>query len=701
MNIKFLAVALSFISAISLSLVSCSDDPGVENYYTSTKEYASDYLLNRSQYSDYVQILQRARGESGSLRLVDLLGTYGSYTVFAPTNEAIQIYLASKGYTKIEQLSDADCDTIALNSIIEQAYFTTDVCDGTYSTANMLAQYLSITSDTLKDAQGNYDLTPGGEYQLALHINASSLLTHYDDSVSNGVVHTVDRVVLTNTDFLPDFVERDSAISLYSAAIKATHLADSLRKYIDDTYTVGADSIDYTNDALTFPTATESDNVAYMEKRYFKFTLFAVKDEILEEKYGIKTLDDLDAKAHELYDPMYPEDANITDYTDRRNALNRFISYHLLDRYGSYYSLTAVDGEKSTLAVNWNRRKMDITDWYETMMPYSIIKCSYPSGSAEGLYINRRGVQSRPDERGIFVRGAKLSKPSEMGVANTCVNGIYHYIDDIIAYDDQTQNVVCNDRMRIDATTLSPDFMSNGPLNQAARGHYTATNYENGKYGTYDQTTNRNNKNWSSGFKPGSARNFTYDSNTHLHVRPRVLSFWSYQGDEVTILGVFDFTVKLPPVPKGTYELRLFTCVDFTSRGIIQVYIDGVPQGIPFDMRPSGTILFGWQSDSSLGDEDAIAAADKAYHNNGWMKGPKSYYSATSESGGTQGQCFRDAANTIRKVLGNFVSDGKTEHYVRFQQKLEGSLTNAMNFDFLELVPSSVYNNEYYAEDRW
>lgn len=701
MNIKFLAVALSFISAISLSLVSCSDDPGVENYYTSTKEYASDYLLNRSQYSDYVQILQRARGESGSLRLVDLLGTYGSYTVFAPTNEAIQIYLASKGYTKIEQLSDADCDTIALNSIIEQAYFTTDVCDGTYSTANMLAQYLSITSDTLKDAQGNYDLTPGGEYQLALHINASSLLTHYDDSVSNGVVHTVDRVVLTNTDFLPDFVERDSAISLYSAAIKATHLADSLRKYIDDTYTVGADSIDYTNDALTFPTATESDNVAYMEKRYFKFTLFAVKDEILEEKYGIKTLDDLDAKAHELYDPMYPEDANITDYTDRRNALNRFISYHLLDRYGSYYSLTAVDGEKSTLAVNWNRRKMDITDWYETMMPYSILKCSYPSGSAEGLYINRRGVQSRPDERGIFVRGAKLSKPSEMGVANTCVNGIYHYIDDIIAYDDQTQNVVCNDRMRIDATTLSPDFMSNGPLNQAARGHYTATNYENGKYGTYDQTTNRNNKNWSSGFKPGSARNFTYDSNTHLHVRPRVLSFWSYQGDEVTILGVFDFTVKLPPVPKGTYELRLFTCVDFTSRGIIQVYIDGVPQGIPFDMRPSGTILFGWQSDSSLGDEDAIAAADKAYHNNGWMKGPKSYYSATSESGGTQGQCFRDAANTIRKVLGNFVSDGKTEHYVRFQQKLEGSLTNAMNFDFLELVPSSVYNNEYYAEDRW
>ena len=168
----------------------------------------------------------------------------------------------------------------------------------------------------------------------------------------------------------------------------------------------------------------------------------------------------------------------------------------------------------------------------------------------------------------------------------------------------------------------------------------------------------------------------------------------------MTILGRFDFTVKIPPVPKGEYELRLFTCVEFNNRGIIQVYLDGVPQGIPFDMRPGGQTLFGWQSDSNLGDEDAIAAFDKSIHNLGWMKGPKSYYSASSESGGGKGSCFRDLNRTVRKVLGHFTSDGKTDHYVRFQQKLE-STTNAMNFDFLEICPSTVYNNEYVAEDRW
>lgn len=688
MNNKLFAAVLSVLAMIQIGFVSCSDDPGADSYYTSTSEYASDYLQNREQFSKYVQILARATGADSTkeLRLVDLLGTYGSYTVFAPTNDAIDEFLASKGANSVDELSKEDCDTIALNSIIEQAYFTTDVSDGPYPKSNMLDQYLTITCDS--------DVT-SGSVELVMYINSDAQLIHADDSVSNGVVHTVNKVVLANTDFMSDFLAKDENIKLFTTALEMCHLNDSLKKYIDESYSVGDDSIDWTNDALVFSTASEYDNVAYMEHRYFKYTAFVCPDSVLAAKYGITDMDGLVAKAHELYDPMYPEDADNTDYTDRRNALNRFISYHLLDRYGSYYTLTCVDGANSTLAKNWNRTKWDIADWYETMMPYSILKCSFPAGTQSGLYINRRGVMSHADERGIFHRGAKVTPSSEMGRTQTCVNGIYHYIDDIIAYDKTTQEEVLNERMRIDASTLSPDFMTS-----EARGHYTNSSYENGKYGTWDATSNHNNKNLAVGFKAGAAKNFTYDSNTHLHVRPRVLSFWSYQGDEVTILGIFDFVVKLPPVPKGNYELRLFTCVNFSNRGIIQVYIDDVPQGIPFDMRPSGTTLFGWKSDSSLGDEDAIAAFDKSIHNLGWMKGPMSYYSASSESGGSHGTLFRNADNTIRKVLGTFTSDGKTDHYVRFQQKLE-STTNAMNFDFIELCPSSVYDNEYIAEDRW
>ena len=69
------------------------------------------------------------------------------------------------------------------------------------------------------------------------------------------------------------------------------------------------DSCTWTNDKLCIFTAQEYDNVAYPEKRYYNFTAFMVPDSILAEKYGITNLDGLRAKAKELYEPMYPEDA--------------------------------------------------------------------------------------------------------------------------------------------------------------------------------------------------------------------------------------------------------------------------------------------------------------------------------------------------------------------------------------------------------
>ena len=546
-----------------------------------------------------------------------------------------------------------------------------------------------------------------------LQINAQEFLYINGDAIPlSSIKRITSSYAEEHPDLLPFGLKEDENIKLFTSALEVTGLADSLKYAIDETYSVGKDSIDWTTDALVFPFASaEYDNVAYMEHRYFKYTLFICPDSVLKEKYGITDLNGLRAKAKELYDPMYPEDAGVTDETDRRNSLNRFISYHILDRAASYYQLTCVDGGNNTLANNWVRDKWDISDWYETMMPHSIMKFSFPMGSQEGLYINRRGVMSFPDERGVFVRGTKVTEPSRMGHRNTLVNGMYYYIDDIVAYDQQTQEVVLDERMRIDASTLSPDFMTSG-----ARGHYTMSPYEGGKYGMWDDTRSHNNKQRCLGFKPGSAKNFEFDNNTHLHVRPRTLSFWSYQGDEVAILGMFDVTVKLPPVPKGKYELRLGTFVNFPNRGIVQFYIDDVPQGEPVDMCPNGRQLFGWKSDSELAnksvwneelqqwntvyDEEAIIAFDKEIHALGWMKGPKSYYGASSESGGVKGSCFRDMDNTIRKVIGHFTSDGKTDHYVRFKQMLESTL-NAMNFDYIEIVPSSVYDNPEYDEDQW
>lgn len=694
-NFKFLAAAVALIATMQFSLLSCSDDPGVENYYTTTKEYASDYLLNRSQYSMFVQILQRATGERGDLRLVDMLGAYGTYTVFAPTNEAVEQMLAARGLTSLDSLTKEDCDTIALNSIIEQAFFTTDYSNTQYPKANMLEHIMSISVDTL--------VQEDGDVKLKLMINKTAQLIHADDSVCNGVVHTVDQVVNTSNDLLPTVLEADSLISIYNQALRATKVSELMEAYLDETYgfvsdQARIDSCTWTNNALCIHTAVEYDNVAYPEKRYFNFTAFMVPDSILKQRYGITDLDGLRAKAKELYDPMYPEDADVTDETDRRNSLNRFISYHIIDRLGTYYKLTSIDGGR--LSNNFNRRKWDNCDWYPTLMPYSTMKVSFPSGTQAGLYINRRGVQSRADERGVFVRGARIAPVDEGPQQPNAVNGIYHYIDDIIAYDEVTQTQVFNDRLRLDCTTLSPDFMTKLTDGEIARGHTSAhfTSQDQNRYGAGGQgAIAASNVDHGVGFKAGYVRNFEFNDNTHIHVRGRVLNYWSYQADEVTVKGPFDVIIKLPPVPEGDYEIRFMTCVDFPSRGIVQAYIDDVPQGIPFDMRPGGVQLFGWQNDASLGDDDGITAFDKAIHNLGWMKGPACYSPGQHDSYG--GDPMRQLPNTIRRVLGRFHTDGKSDHYLRMQQKMESG--GEMNFDFIELCPSSVYNNEYYAEDKW
>ena len=512
-------------------------------------------------------------------------------------------------------------------------------------------------------------------------------------------------------------LKNDKSISLYVAALEATGCIGSLKCYTDPSYgfvseQARLDSCYWTNDDLCIFTDMSYDNVAYPDQRYYNFTAFMVPDAVLAEKYGITDLDGLRAKAKELYDPVYPEDAEVADETDRRNSLNRFISYHILNRWGTYYTLTAYDNNK--LANNFNRRKIDIADWYETLMPHSLMKFSFPSGTQAGLYINRRGVQSREDERGVYIRGAMV-EPSLLGAAALGINGAYHYIDDIAAYDEQTQKVVLDERMRINCTTLSPDFMTRLSDGSTARGHVTTNPANDGLYGRGSQgKVAANNTDHAVGFKPGFVRNFEFDEDTHLHVSVRTLKTDLYQGDAVIVKGPYDLKVKLPSLPAGKYEVRLGTMVDLTSLGVIQFYIDDIPQGEPCDMRQDAVTLFGYKSDAQILDKSSyyysydeddapeeekaiIAAYEKEIRALGWMKGPNSYIWGENDSWG--GTTFRNQNNTVRKIIGTFTTDGKSDHYLRLQQMMESG--GKLDFDYIELVPESVYDNAEFPETLW
>ena len=285
-----LLIGIAFlVSPIFVS--SCSDEPDADNFYTFTGEMVTDYLRNRSdRYSNFIEVLQRAE-------VYDLLSTYGEFTCFAPTNNAMSTFLKQKGLTSVAQLSKEDCDTIAYTHLIKRTYFTTDLNDGAVPTSNMLDRYLVISNDTM------------GNNQIIYFINKNARMIVRDDSVENGVVHTLDQVVTPSNDMLPDLLAKDERITLWYSALVATGLDDSLRLFLDERYTIGEDSV---IDGVPYHTAVEYETAFYPGTRKYAYTAFVEPDSIFN-LYGIFTLEDLKTYAKGVYDMTYPQDAGLYD----------------------------------------------------------------------------------------------------------------------------------------------------------------------------------------------------------------------------------------------------------------------------------------------------------------------------------------------------------------------------------------------------
>lgn len=105
-----LLAAVAFIANI---VVSCNDDDFPDNYYTATEVTAAGFLQqNPERFSSFTRILQRSN-------FLSTLSTYGEYTLFAPTNDAVSTYLSSCGYQSVEDIPQNVCDTIARTHIVK------------------------------------------------------------------------------------------------------------------------------------------------------------------------------------------------------------------------------------------------------------------------------------------------------------------------------------------------------------------------------------------------------------------------------------------------------------------------------------------------------------------------------------------------------------------------------------------------------
>jgi uncharacterized surface protein with fasciclin (FAS1) repeats len=650
----------SFLLPLSSFLViplvtSCNDDDSDAplNFYSSVRETAAGFIeADEARFSDFKAILEKSN-------YLGMLKTYGHYTVFVPTNEAIQQYLTENGYASVEMLPKEICDTLSRTHIVnDKAYFTTDM-GGEVAPVNMNDNYINMTSDS--DVVNNN--------ALVFYVNEDSRLIQRDDSVTNGVVHVVDRVIKASNDLLPALLEKNPNLTIFCQALRLTGMADSLMKYIDERYenliknTPGASDSIVGGKGWKVPYGTANDGSSskqtptwYPDHRKFMYTAFVETDSIYRAN-GISDLEALKEYAKKIYDEAYPGDAGKydNDFRDRRNPLNRFVSYHLINRKGSREYWVHCKGEIYANKFLFNIA--DPEDYFETMAPHTIMRfCSNPG---EEIFINRKGG---PKNSKVEVRGVRVLKDN----GGECNNGIYHYIDDILVYSKNVRENVLNRRIRIDGTCLSPDFM-----NARARIYYM---------GKAEQMI---------GFKNGFLTDFKlHNSNTFIGCGNEQTGWRHYQGSGVCITGEkFDASVKLPPVPyDGTYEVRLgYSLGD--DRGIAQVYLNDNPCGIPVSFRNLDSNI-GFVDDT--GDEEEDRANDKAMRNRGYMKAMDSY--------GSEAEPFRIYGNDVRRILVRQYMSSNQDYWLRFRQILPGA-TLYMSIDYIELCPKDVYDNPE-GEDR-
>ena len=643
MMMKLFGVAL-FILHTSF-YISCSDDDSDAplNFYSSVRLTAAGFIeADEAQFSDFKYILERSN-------YLAMLKTYGHYTVFVPTNDAIRQYLQENGYSSLDALPVEQCDTLSRIHIVQdKAYFTTDM-GGKVSPHNMNNNDIVMTSDS--------DVTNNNA--LLIYVNEHARIIQKDDSVTNGVVHVIDHVITASNQFLPALMEEDPNLTIFCQALRLTGMSDSLMKYNDATYTVDPDSA-WGGKGFKVPYGTANDGTAskqcktwYPIDRYYMFTAFVETDSVYHAN-GINNLDDLKAYAKKVYDESYPADAGKydEDFKDRRNPLNRFVSYHLINRTGPREYWVHCKGDIYTNKFLFNI--YDPEDYFETMAPHTLIRfCSNPG---EEIYINRVGLKARYTVRGVGV----------LNNNNYCRNGRYIYIDDILTYSKKVREEVLNRRIRIDGSCLSPDFM-NG----------------------YARMYHMGEEEMMIGFKNGFLTDFKmHNASTFIGCGNEQTGWRHYQGSGVCITGEkFDASVKLPPVPHdGTYEVRLgYSLGD--DRGIAQVYLNNNPCGIPISFRNFDSNI-GWEADTD--DEEENKAIDKAMRNRGFMKAMDSY--------GSTSEPFRTYTNDVRRILTKQYMYADQEYWLRFRQILSGS-TLYMSIDYIELCPKDVYDSPE-GEDR-
>lgn len=671
-----------------------------ESYYTFTGEMMSDYMKSRPEYSEFVTIVNRAAQSQRGVNLMDLLSTYGQYTLFLPTNEAVNVYLEENGYASVNDIPYDVCDTIARTHMISGISYTTVDMDGSsLSKVNMNDRYVATDSafsyvyngeifytDSTRDERV---LPEWGEPTPTVKLNGFSYVVTAlsNDSVENGIVHTVNRLLSSSNKTLIDLMIENPNISLFTQALEVTGLADTMRLKIKDAKW-DVERKKYEDRSVY--SGAQWDYCHVPEEKKYGFTAFACPNEVLAHRYSINNMQDFYNYAKTIYggqDIDVNDPASAQYLKSDESPLRKLVGYNCLDRLGVYDMLTTICTIERTM--------VNPTEWYSTMLPLSTVKCErltvtrFINGQGRtgevrnDLYLNRGDMS-----RGCYVPGVHVDRTVAGNYQQSAVNGYYYTTDGLVDYGEDTQRDIFNTRIRMDLYTFFPELANN-----SIRDGRTTNSINDSNNPDITKTSPNY---W---FPPTYLDNVDVNADGIFLFQSQHNTYWSYQGDEFNLasdVNSYDITFDLPSLPSDQYQIRL-GFADMPTRGICQFYIDGVPVGNPFDMRSDNfESRTGWFKLTEKSGEE-LEAAKKNMHNMGFYHGPKGVFNAVGEGvkdeNVTNKSYFCDNARTVRYVLANAYLDGNVKHNVRI--KSIWAVGNALvMLDYFEFVPKSVYGVE-------
>lgn len=562
---------------------------------------------------------------------------------------------------------------------------TSDFSTGYLQEPNMYDRRVQVNIDK------EFDAALGDSATVYL-LNGSARIILANDTVSNGVVHTVDHVLEQSSYVLPDYMEslcENQGFTLFMEALKQTHLTDSMLKEADESpemlSKLAQFASDYTATGQKVPSA-----------RKFGYTVFVEKDDVFKNIYDpqnmgkpvytgdlVSDMRSLFNYAKSIYDKVYPEDASLYDgdYTHPKNPLNRFMAYHIMDRNAGYSDLVVTTNEWSV------EEGGNITEYYETMAGTLIRLEKVVPG--ERIYLNRCVDSRRPSN---YMEGIEVSSSG----GSSTVNGNFQFIGGVLSYNENVTTMLRTERIRIDTGSLLPELTNNNirfDPDETMAGWYCPDGYFDDVY--YDNQTICYYSRWPQGQDAGHS------------------DLANFKTDNMKFNGEYDVTLRLPAVPAGPYEIR----IGYEANGLMsitQIYFgydrdNMTPTGIPLDMNMVGSDpKVGMIQDAGLfddinmdpiyntGGQTTITENDKAMRNLGYMKGPYAMYRVNADRV-SKGARITNNWWYLRHIVTTQELNEKP-FYLRFR-KVDERSNRILNIDFVEIVPRSVYNGAT-LEDR-